>query len=220
MRTPRLVQPVDPHNQEFRGHVDAHHLAHVRGDLLCDVSRPARHVEDQHVRREWLDPGGGADGSTGKGRSRTGEQPDLSGERVSNVLVRGFFVHVPLVQFRPVTVTADLANNLPETATPRARRHARRDGGDRRHLRLRRARSGHGLAFARPAPTRIRFPRDDRGRNRDRALPSSPAASRLDPGGSLAQFHPQRGANDLRVLCARVWFPTREDEPGYWRRRR
>ena len=59
-----------------------------------------------------------------------------------------------------VTVTADLANNLPEPATPMARRHAGRDRSDCRHLRLRRARPGHGLAFPRPAPTRICVPGD------------------------------------------------------------
>ena len=96
-----LAEAIGPESQEVRRQVDAHDLAHVRCDLLCDMGGATRDVEDQHVAPQWLDPAGRCGGAPGKRRIGAGEQPHLPGERLSNFLVRGFFVHVPLVHSSP-----------------------------------------------------------------------------------------------------------------------
>ncbi len=113
----RFVQAIGPESQEMGGQVDADDQADVGCDLLCDVGRPTGHVEDHHVLAEWLDPAGGLGGAAGKRRIGAGEQPDLPGERLAHFFVGQFFVHGPLVQSSGVTVAADLANDLPRTAS-------------------------------------------------------------------------------------------------------
>ena len=172
----------------------------------------ARHVEDEHVVVQRLEPGEGALGSAGERRIGTGEQSHLAVEgSPDHVVVTSRPVSwrswQPLLQSDAMVVSASSARDrtVPAaTLVAHARRRSRTRGLVARGCR----RPRDAVAHPRAASTALHVRRRRRGRDRRFAPSPAAATGRVDPGRA-ARTRP-RCAASVRVRCSssRRWCPT------------